>query len=98
MNSGEDYIDKVLKELAENSYGNADTEYFTQASYRIHECINAAKYEADLHGRANEHWIISHDIMDNEDLAALQPATIQRLKRRKSDLLAKYVPNTSKGN
>ncbi len=46
MNSGEDYIDKVLTELATSSYGNPDTEYFTKASNLLHDCIEEAIRQA----------------------------------------------------
>jgi hypothetical protein len=46
MNSGIDYIDKILTELAESSYGNADTEQFTLASHLLHECIHKAREES----------------------------------------------------
>lgn len=48
--------------------------------------------KGEKYGRLNEHHVIGHDILDNEDLAALRPITIRRLKARNSELQSTNPP------
>lgn len=71
MQSGEDYIDNVLKDLAENSYGTADTEYFTRASHLLHDSFNKLKSEPRALTK-DEAWVMDeiksfHEMWEHHD-------------------------------
>lgn len=79
-------LEKSIDDIIEDLMIGHNFEYAGRALKELFAAhLQAAVREAERHGRANEHHVIS-DILDNEDIAALKPDTRRRLKARQAEL------------
>lgn len=94
----EELKSKLMEKIA---FGTIHLEHSNVVQKKLSEVMRlidsyAAEKEkaAELHGRLNEHKVIS-DIMTNKDIGSIDPMTIRRLKSRQAELQNEREGNAS---